>query len=256
MYSCIRDFLFGFGSPIDAVSCSSGRRTTRNAWPQIRKSLAVSQLRRGVRRRIAAACVRVVVSAPPLSNKDVLPTFGVRGSIERLENASVPPAVNGGAPAPAASAAADIFGFTFASIFEDAHGTGAATPGSFLRKDSAAARRDPGVTGRISGPSPAAPAFMSQPPRALPAREPFESPPAAPPAVDGREKLAEQKTLAEQNTLTGALASLSAHHFVKVEVRLHAVLLLVVELVVRLLDVRVRAIARSYLARTVLSRTL
>ena len=45
MYSCIRDFLFKFGSPIDAVCCSSGRRKTRSARPRIRKRLAVNRLR-------------------------------------------------------------------------------------------------------------------------------------------------------------------------------------------------------------------
>ena len=58
--------------------------------------------------------------------------------------------------------------------------------------------------------------------------------------------------LADQKTLAGTLARLSVHHFVEVEVRLDAVLLLVVELVVRHLNVRVRAIARSYLTRPVL----
>ena len=53
--------------------------------------------------------------------------------------------------------------------------------------------------------------------------------------------------LAEQKTLAGALARLGAHHFVEVEVRLHAVLFL---------GVRVRAIARSRLTRPVLSRSL
>ena len=65
-------------------------------------------------------CVRGVVPPPPLSDEDALPACGVRGSFGRLENAFVPPAVGGGAFAPAASAAAEVFGFTFASIFEDA----------------------------------------------------------------------------------------------------------------------------------------
>ena len=63
--------------------------------------------------------------------------------------------------------------------------------------------------------------------------------------------------LAEQKSLAGALARLSAHHFVEIEVRLHAVLLhAVLLLVVRHLDVRVRAIACSCLTRPVLSRSL
>ena len=190
-------------------------------------------------------CVRGAVPPPPLRDENALPVCGVRGSFGRLENASVPPAVRGGAPAPAASGAAKVFGFTFASIFED----GAAAASSSILKVSAAPRRAPGITNPMSGASPAAPALMSQPPRALPACEPFNSPPAAPPAVGGRERLAEEKTLA------GALARLSAHHFVEIEVRLHAVLLLVVELVVRHRDVRVRTIACSCLTRPVLSRS-
>ena len=76
-------------------------------------------------------CVRGVVPPPPLRDEDTLPACGVRGSFGRLENASVPPDVGGGAPAPAACAAAEVFGFTFASIFEDAPETGAAAEGSF-----------------------------------------------------------------------------------------------------------------------------
>ena len=68
---------------------------------------------------------------------------------------------------PPTAGGAEVFGFTFASILEDAPVTGAAAAGSSIRKVSAAARRAPGVTGRMRGASPAAPAFTSPPPRAV-----------------------------------------------------------------------------------------
>ena len=110
--------------------------------------------------------VRGVVPPQPLRDEGELPACG--GGFGRFENASLTPAVGGSAPAPAASAAAEVFGFTFESIFED----GAAEAGSSILKVLAVARRAPGVTGRMSSASPGAPVFMSPPPRALPAREP------------------------------------------------------------------------------------
>ena len=90
MYSCIRDFLFGFGSPVDAVCCSSGGRTTRSEFKSVSLKVGFGGEFGG---EFLPPCVLGVVPPPPLRDEDALSACGVRNSFKRLENASVPPAV-------------------------------------------------------------------------------------------------------------------------------------------------------------------
>ena len=160
MYSCIRDFLFGFGSPVNAVCCSSKRRTTRSAWPRIRKSLAVSRLRKKVGRQIAAAVRTWRRSSSAAARRGRAPGVRcarqLRTTRERLCAASY---------RWRRSCARGVYSRWSLRFHVCVHLRRCAR-----NKCSSSGLLLTGVTGRMSGASPAAPAFMSPLPRELPAR--------------------------------------------------------------------------------------